>query len=68
MVSLGDTVNCLGNIFHIIWGEGHNGETTIFGHVNAVVFLEQFHLVCGEPCVAEHAYLLRNVRPVASGA
>ena len=68
MMSLGHIVNCLGNIIHIIRGEGHNGETTIFGHVNAMVFLEQFHLVCGEPCVAEHAYLLSDVRPVAGRA
>ena len=68
MMSLGNIVNCLGNIIHIIRGEGHNGETTIFGHVNTMVFLEQFHLVCGESCVAEHANLLSDVRPVAGRA
>ena len=66
-LSLGDLVNRLGNIVHILGSERDNGETTVFSHVDAMVFLEHLHLVGVHPSIAEHANLFCDVRPVASG-
>jgi len=60
-------VNCFGNVVHILGGKRDNRETTIFRHVDAVVFLEQLHLFGIQPSVAEHTDLFCDVRPVASG-
>lgn len=65
--SLGNLVNGLSNVVHVVWSERHHGDATILGQEDGKLVLEPLHLLLSEARVAEHSYLLCDVRPVAGG-
>lgn len=60
----GGFVEGLGDVLKVARVEAGNGNTTVHGHVDGVLFSERVHLVCVHARVREHANLGGHVRPV----
>lgn len=68
LLELGDLSHRLGEVLDGGGGDTSHGDATVAGHVNVVLGGELVALLGGESRVAEHADLLGDVGPVASGA
>lgn len=52
---------CVSQIVDIFCGDTDNGDSAIFGKVDAVLFHEFFHLLWFHASEAKHADLIRDV-------
>ena len=65
---LGNLMESLGNVLHVVGVKSSNGDTSVHGQVDMVLLDASLHLGLGEAGVGEHTNLAGDVRPVASAA
>ena len=63
---LGNLMESLSNVIHVLGIESSNGDTTIHGQINVELLNAALDLLLGQASVGEHTNLAGDVRPVAS--
>ena len=63
---LGNLMESLSNVIHVLGIESSNGDTTVHGQINVELLNAALDLLLGQASVGEHTNLAGDVRPVAS--